>query len=180
KNNTLRYWSFDQDFRLRSFSGEQNNISDICIDPNGNLVASASMDKTVNIWNLETTELIRTIRSGHIQAIKSVDFHPYFDPPFLLTCSDDQTCLLWDVESGESIQMLPHKGPLIEGLLSVNGKDMITISEDQKVRIWSLLPSLEKMLDFVDPLEELLLDIPGEERPTFWPNEYLEKNIIDQ
>ncbi|MEO1713774.1 MAG: WD40 repeat domain-containing protein, partial [Bacteroidota bacterium] len=100
-DNTLRYWSFDQDFQLRSFLGHQDDITDVAIDPSGQLMASTSKDQTVNIWNIETTDLVRTIRSGHSQSIQSVDFHPYLKPPSILTCSYDQTCKVWDVESGE-------------------------------------------------------------------------------
>ena len=180
-DNTLRYWSFDEDFQLRSFLGHQDDITDLAIDPKGQFMASTSEDETINIWDIETTELIRTIRSGHSQSVQSVNFHPYLDPPIILTCSNDQTCRIWDVESGESIQILSaHKGPVLYGVLSVHGKYAITISEDQFLRTWNLFPSLEEVLDFVDPLEELLQDIPGDERSSIWPNEYLEKEILKE
>lgn len=179
KDNTLRYWSFDQEYQLRSFLGHQADITSLSVDPSGQFLASSALDETVKIWDLETGSQERTIRTGHSLPVVSVDFHPYLDPSLLLTCSEDRTCKTWDVDSGEEVQSFnQHGGELISGLFSAEGRFVFTIARDNQLRKWVLIRSLEEILDWIDPLEDLLKEVPGEDRPTIWPSEYLNKEVL--
>src|SRR5262249_1945193 len=59
----------------------------------GRILASASMDRTVKLWQVASGELINTLR-GHSQRVTSVNFLP--NGSLLASCSHDETVKLWN------------------------------------------------------------------------------------
>jgi len=49
---------------VRTLKGHTGHVYGVSISPDGRLLASASGDMTIRLWNLETAELIRTL-TGH-------------------------------------------------------------------------------------------------------------------
>ncbi|MBD3325792.1 hypothetical protein GF339_14500, partial [candidate division KSB3 bacterium] len=64
--------------------------------PDSRLLASASWDRTVKLWNVQTGEELRTL-SGHAREVVSVEFSP--DDSLLATASWDGMLKLWDVQT---------------------------------------------------------------------------------
>ena len=62
------------------------------INPNGNLIASASADGTAKIWDMDSGECRSTL-NGHAQGICDVTWSASGD--YLCTASDDHTLKLW-------------------------------------------------------------------------------------
>lgn len=65
------------------------------------LLATASSDHTVKIWNLDGFKLERTL-IGHTRWVWDCVFS--VDGAYLVTASSDSTARLWDVATGESIR----------------------------------------------------------------------------
>ncbi|NIS82526.1 MAG: hypothetical protein GTO14_20485 [Anaerolineales bacterium] len=84
----------------RVLEGHLDDVSDVAFSPDGDLVASASMDGTVRIWRTADGELVRTIEA-HEDHVLSLDFSP--DGEYLVTGSDDRTTRLWRVAEGELV-----------------------------------------------------------------------------
>ncbi len=63
-HNIIHLWNLEAGKKQRSLSGHQNWVSALAISPNGQVLASASLDRTVKLWNLATGELIGTLYSG--------------------------------------------------------------------------------------------------------------------
>ncbi|GBG89821.1 hypothetical protein CBR_g49670 [Chara braunii] len=74
--------------------------------PHGHLLASASMDQTVRIWNVwgddEASQCVRTI-AGHNGAVKDVQWSPA-DPHLVLSGGFDTCMRLTDVETGQCVR----------------------------------------------------------------------------
>jgi len=64
-------------------------------------LASASDDKTVRLWDVETSTCLQTLQ-GHSDWVRAVAFSP--DGVTLASASDDETVRLWDVGT-------PRKAP---------------------------------------------------------------------
>ncbi|KIO15512.1 hypothetical protein M407DRAFT_87033, partial [Tulasnella calospora MUT 4182] len=69
-------------------------IWSVCLSPDGKLLASASVDKTIRLWNTETRALVGEPLTGHRDDVNSVCFSP--DGKVLASGSNDGTVRLWD------------------------------------------------------------------------------------
>ena len=101
---------------IKSLKAHSKAITSICFHPTNELVlASASTDNTVGIWNIETGNC--KIFSEHSDRVMSVSFN--IDGSILASCSDDKTIKLWNPETGECTQTItvdpPYKGMNITG-----------------------------------------------------------------
>ena len=56
----IKVWSIDSMKEVRSLKGHNNGIKTITIANDSILILSGSLDKTVKLWNLETSELLHT------------------------------------------------------------------------------------------------------------------------
>eukprot|EP01111_Echinosteliopsis_oligospora_P006938 TRINITY_DN2141_c1_g3_i1.p1 TRINITY_DN2141_c1_g3~~TRINITY_DN2141_c1_g3_i1.p1 ORF type:complete len:578 (-),score=153.52 TRINITY_DN2141_c1_g3_i1:91-1824(-) len=91
-----------------SFIGHTAGVN--CVrwsNPNGQLLASASMDHTVRIWDPFRGQQCVQILRGHSEAVKDMQWN--HDGTKCLTASYDKSVKLHDVETGVAIQSFRHK-----------------------------------------------------------------------
>lgn len=82
---------------VMTLSGSES-ITDLKISPDGNLIASALSDGTVQIWNALDGSVKYTL-NGFVSRIPSVAFSP--DGNQLAASSDDGFIITWDLRNGE-------------------------------------------------------------------------------
>ena len=82
---------------LRSFQGHNGVIMAVSFSPDGKIIASASFDKTIKLWQVSTGKLITTLE-GHQERLWSLRFSP--DGKTLASSSYDSTIKLWNVADG--------------------------------------------------------------------------------
>ncbi|KAF2071825.1 hypothetical protein CYY_006862 [Polysphondylium violaceum] len=80
---------------LSTFTGHRGSICGLCWSTSDkNLIASASGDGSVRVWNIETNECLAVIR-GHDGRVFTV-FWSLLDPTILFSGGEDQTVRMWD------------------------------------------------------------------------------------
>lgn len=116
------------------FKGHQDSVFSVSISSNGELIASASRDGTVKLWNKQGKELVTV--GGHQGAIYSVSFSP--DGKYIATASKDETAKLWTKEGKEIATLRGHQGSVYNVTFSPDGKLIATTSRDNTARLWDL------------------------------------------
>lgn len=100
---TLKIWRLDHDNCLYNLQAHAKEIYTIkwsptgpgTLNPNANLIlASASFDSTVRLWDVERGECLHTL-SKHTEPVYSVAFSP--DGRYLATGSFDRCVNIWNI-----------------------------------------------------------------------------------
>ncbi len=86
-----------------AFNAHAGSITEIVYSPDGSLIATASKDGSVQIWDATDGSPIRTL-TGHSGGVNSIAFSP--DGSLLTSGSDDRTAKLWNVADGSLVRTL--------------------------------------------------------------------------
>ncbi|MCA9174962.1 MAG: protein kinase [Planctomycetales bacterium] len=141
RSGQLYVWRMQPQLRRRVVElGEPAQA--IALSPDGTFVAVAHGDAgAVDCWALpnegEPTVLRRF--QPHEKRVNHLEFAP--DGRSVLSCSNDGTALVWDIESGQVARTLRgHLGPVNDTCFSTDGQWIATASDDGTARVWSSQP----------------------------------------
>ncbi len=119
-------------------SGHGSGILAIRFSPDGALIATASMDSTIKLWDAQTGHLLRTLK-GHKSWVQNLAFSK--DGQHLISAAKDS--FIWEVATGKRVHILPAK----EGspgqpttyavVFSQDGKLALTADNSASINIWN-------------------------------------------
>ena len=94
----------------------------VSVTPDGHRVISASHDRTLKVWDIESGEELKTLE-GHNDAVRALSVTP--DSRFVISVSFDRTLIVWDVEKGEKITGFSGDSDSLTCTVSPDGKTIV-------------------------------------------------------
>jgi WD40 repeat protein len=118
----------------RILRGPTGSVLWVAYSPDGRLLATASRDKIIRLWNPLTGELLRQLE-GHEADVYSVAFSR--DGGTLLSSGGDRTLRLWNVETGKLLRTIfAHDNIVRAAVFSPDGLLAASTGVDTTVRLW--------------------------------------------
>ena len=132
---------------LRGWKAHDKDINSVTLSPNEAMIASASQDRTVKLWHVETGALTVTCK-GHKRGVWCVKFSPV--DKVVASSSADATIKLWAVNDGACLKTFEgHEGSVLKVVFISSGMQLLSSGSDGLLKLWTI-----KTNECVDSFDE--------------------------
>uniref|UniRef100_A0A8D0DEL5 Coatomer subunit beta' n=1 Tax=Sander lucioperca TaxID=283035 RepID=A0A8D0DEL5_SANLU len=134
----IKLWDWDRKWSCgQVFEGHTHYVMQIVINPkDNNQFASASLDRTVKVWQLGSKTPNFTLE-GHEKGVNCIDYYSGGDKPYLISGADDRLVKIWDYQNKTCVQTLEgHAQNVTCVCFHPELPIILTGSEDGTVRVW--------------------------------------------
>ncbi len=123
---------------IRTFRGHQETVYSVAVSPNGKQLLTASFDKTIKLWDINSGKEIRTFGGdkGHQNLVLGVTFAP--DGRTFASASSDNTARTWDVPLLRPIRETALTEAGTTAAVSPDGKTAAAGAKDGSIEVWNL------------------------------------------
>ncbi|HLV97125.1 MAG TPA: serine/threonine-protein kinase [Ktedonobacterales bacterium] len=142
---TVLVWDAATGAVLRTYTGHQSVVGTLAWSPDGLSIASGSgdiyedLDHTVQVWDVQTRQLLFPPYTGHGSQIKQVAWSP--DKTRIASASTDKTVQVWSATDGSYIYTYQGHTDEVWGVAwSPDSKQLVSGSHDGTVRVWEPKP----------------------------------------
>lgn len=114
KSNTLISGSRDAQLGIHAFHNiniasrlipaHLNTVNHLAINPQKNMLATASRDKTIKLWDADTCTLLKVIDAkynSHKNSVNNVFWTA--DNKYLISCGDDRQIIRWKIQTANNV-----------------------------------------------------------------------------
>ena len=146
---------------LYTLQGHADAVSAVVIAEDGKRAVSASWDKTLMLWDLESARMLRSLE-GHTEVVGGVAITG--DGRLVVSASSDRTLKVWDPETGRVLRTLKGHSEGVRGVgVTADGRRAISASADRTLRVWDLKTGrvLHKLEGHADGVEDVAITPDG-------------------
>ena len=136
-NNKLEIVDSNTDKRLDNLHGHAAGINSITFSRKSPYIASANMNKTIRVWDIEKG-VIKCFLKGHEDQVTAVRFST--DGRTLFSCSYDNTVRLWDIDTERQLHIVKEHQNRINAISYSTEKNYLaSASNDKTIIIWDII-----------------------------------------
>jgi WD40 repeat protein len=119
----------------RSLGGHSALVEGVRITPDGRRAVSASADKTLRVWDVESGQCL-SVLEGHTGEVLAVEVTP--DGRRAVSASRDQTLRVWDLARGQCLHTFEGHRYVCGVRVTPDGRRAVASSDDKTLRVWDL------------------------------------------
>ena len=123
---------------MHTLEGHTNHVTSVAINKSG-VLASASRDKTIKLWDTASGTLLRSLK-GHADFVNAVTFND--DGYTVVSASFDDSIKLWNGDAGTLISSLKGHTNIVWSVAVSKEHVIASASSDNTVKLWK--PELKK------------------------------------
>ena len=134
-NGICTVWNFAGK-RASTLSGHVGRLAKVKFHPSGSYIATAGYDKTIRLWDVNTSQEI-FCQEAHSRAAYDCAFNK--DGSLLFTTGLDAYARMWDLRSGRCLwTMKGHSKGVTSVSVDCTNSLCVTGGEDNLVKVWDL------------------------------------------
>jgi WD40 repeat protein len=131
-DRTVRVWETATGQELLTLRGHLEVVISVAFSPDGRRLATGSLDQTTKLWDAATGQDLLTFKEYGL--VPSVAFSP--DGKRLATAVGG-VMRVREAEAGQEVRILKgHRDRILTAVFSPDGKRLVSMSEDQTVKLW--------------------------------------------
>jgi WD40 repeat protein/serine/threonine protein kinase len=143
-DGVVRIWDVATRQEILALRGHRHNVMGLAFSPGGDLLASASHDMTVRLWDATPLDgkpagEMFTLRK-HADKVRDLAYSP--DGRLLASASYDRSVMLWDAETGAHLRTLTgHTDRVFSAAFSPDGRRLASGSgyyKSGEVKVWDV------------------------------------------
>src|SRR5258706_102367 len=126
---------------IEAFSGQSSLVRDLAFAPDGGMLASASHDGSLKLWELSSGRCLHTLtrqaEKGRAAFVHRVAWSPNGET--LASSGSYRTIWLWDAQRGTCRAILHGHSADVRGLaFTPDSSQLLSSSEDGTLRLWDV------------------------------------------
>lgn len=141
---------------LKTLNVDSGRVCSVAYSPDGKYIISGLSDKNIKMWDANTGECLKTIKSGHTREVDILSYSPS-GKYFISASSGTRPIKIWDVSTGKYIKILRiHSHFLKSAIYSPDGKYIVS-TDLGSIQIWEAstgvcLKILKNLLGFISSI----------------------------
>ncbi|AMD22536.1 HHL234Cp [Eremothecium sinecaudum] len=142
-DNTARIWDCETSTPMHTLKGHYNWVLCVAWSPDGETIATGSMDSTVRLWGAEKGNDLGEALTGHSKWVSSLAWEPLHlvkagDRPRLASASKDGTIKIWDITRRVCLLTLSGHTSTVSCIKWGGQGILYSGSHDRTIRCWDM------------------------------------------
>jgi len=136
KHVEIKYRDWNSVTQFKTLEGHSNRVGALSFSKNGRMLASASFDKSIILWDTVHFKNQYTYK-GHEKNVMSIDFSP--NSKYLVSGSWDKQVKLWDIEANQAMPYKMFQNDKVQSVcFSPDGKMIASTGLDKIIKFWDV------------------------------------------